>query len=223
VSTRRYAACGLSFPKRPMVPYVEQYGGLTVIGFPFYAVLYQSKGSEQCVVCECDCGAKVVATCNSIKQGGRESCSPSCGRKEHGMTNSPEFTSWTAMKKRCYENGGRDRYREKGITVCDRWLHSFANFFADMGPKPSPRHTIERENNSGNYEPGNCVWALPVQQQRNRDNCVYVTVDGRRMTVTEAAEILGLKRDTVFSRLKMGWSFEDAVKTPIRKYRKASQ
>lgn len=82
----------------------------------------------------------------------------------------PEYFVWQAMKKRC---DGVDKrkiksYHERGIRVCDRWLNSFSNFIADMGRRPSNNLSIDRINNDGNYEPSNCRWATPQQQQQNR-------------------------------------------------------
>jgi hypothetical protein len=74
------------------------------------------------------------------------------------------------MKKRCLQRN-HDNYPDyggRGITVCQQWVESFETFLADMGPKPSPRHTIDRIDVNGNYEPGNCRWVAGATQQRNR-------------------------------------------------------
>lgn len=220
-SERHIFDCGLSIPKNPTVAVGEVYGRLTIAGMPFYSIRFPSKGTEQCVVCNCSCGNTVILSCNGVKSGNASTCSLSCGHKTHGQTGTSTFNSWTAMKKRCYGNDdSHQRYRDKGIQVCDRWLESFENFLADMGPRPSKRHTIERKENSGNYEPGNCVWALPVEQQRNRDDCIYVTLHGKRLTVSEAASVVGINRHTVYSRIRMGWSIEEALHTPTRNWTK---
>jgi hypothetical protein len=74
------------------------------------------------------------------------------------------------MKTRCYNEKAPKypNYGGRGIKVCDRWLHSFENFLADMGPKPGPEYSIDRKENDGDYEPGNCRWATPTQQAQNR-------------------------------------------------------
>ena len=88
----------------------------------------------------------------------------------HGMSQSLEYSSWTAMKKRCYYPKTNDyaRYGGSGITVCDRWRYSFENFYADMGHRPSLAHSLDRIDGTGNYEPGNVRWATGSEQARNR-------------------------------------------------------
>ena len=75
--------------------------------------------------------------------------------KTHGMTKTPEYQSWIYMKKRCF-NPNHKRYSDwggRGITICDRWKNSFENFFADMGLKPTPKHSLDRIDNDGDYSP----------------------------------------------------------------------
>lgn len=89
-------------------------------------------------------------------------------RSEHGMTKTPEYLSWCSMKSRCYNQNavGFKLWGGRGITVCDRWASSFENFLADMGPRPKGT-SLDRINNDGNYEPGNCRWATRSEQRRN--------------------------------------------------------
>ncbi len=125
------------------------------------------------------------------------------------------------MKRRCSDRGHHKypNYGGSGVVVCARWLASFHDFIADMGPRPSPRHTIDRyPNQAGNYEPGNCRWATPAEQNRNKRNNVFVDHGGERVLLVDLANGLGLNRDMVYGRLKMGWSLEDALTVPVRPY-----
>lgn len=93
---------------------------------------------------------------------------------KHGLGDKPwripEYGAWAAMKDRCRRKNHRQYayYGGRGITVCDRWLKSYSNFLDDMGKRPSSDYSLDRINNSGNYEPGNCRWATRSEQNKNR-------------------------------------------------------
>jgi hypothetical protein len=93
----------------------------------------------------------------------------------------PEYSVWSGMKQRCYNQKSRiwKYYGGRGIKVCARWRDSFAKFLQDMGPRPSPKHSIERLNNNGNYTPKNCIWAVATTQARNRRKPETYTVKPR--------------------------------------------
>ena len=124
----------------------------------------------------CECGNEIVAPLAKFRRGYILSCGciekPSRGRNGATIGGKPtrEYISWYAMKARCFDKRRWNymNYGGRGITVCDRWRFSFANFLNDMGKKPGPGYSIDRIDNDGDYEPGNCRWATTKQQARNK-------------------------------------------------------
>lgn len=100
------------------------------------------------------------------------------------------------------------RYGGRGITVCARWRASFADFLADVGRRPSPRHTLDREDNDAGYAPENCRWASPLQQGRNKSNNRVLTFGGLHLTVSEWCRRLDIPKSTILNRLSYGWPVE---------------
>lgn len=130
---------------------------------------------------------------------------------------SPEYQSWASMLGRCC-NPNRShyhRYGGRGITVCERWQHSFQAFLEDVGPRPTPKHTLDRfPDNNGNYEPGNVRWATRKQQSRNRADNTIITANGETHCLIEWAEQSGLSVGIIQRRISHGWSAERALSTP---------
>jgi hypothetical protein len=122
------------------------------------------------------------------------------------------------MIERCEKTTGNHyhRYGGRGIIVCARWKESFWNFFSDMGPRPE-RYTIERIDNDGNYEPGNCKWATQKEQCANTSKTHIISHDGESKHVTAWAEQLGIKANTIIYRLLRGWAVKDALSTDTSK------
>ena len=185
-----------------------------------------TKGGKTQWVCACDCGNVVIATGSNLKNGHTRSCG--CLLREtskrvglsnitHGMSYSPEYDVWDGMKRRCGDPASKDyeRYGAKGITVSPRWLESFENFYADMGPRPSPLHTIDRIDNNGNYEPGNCRWATKEEQANNRSSNTLHNYQGQQKTTAELAKIAGMLPATLHQRLSNGMSLEEAMEKPV--------
>lgn len=120
------------------------------------------------------------------------------------------------MIQRCTDKARPDyaRYGGSGIAVCDRW-RVFVNFLADMGEKPQG-FTIERTDNSKGYEPGNCRWATPQEQQYNRTTTRYLTYKGETRCMAEWAVLLGVPYLLLKDRIRKGWNTERAIETPHR-------
>lgn len=129
-------------------------------------------------LCLCDCGKEKLASASGLNSGDAVSCGASgCSdgkRLRHGHNRrgraTPEYEAWTAMIKRCCTPSHQafHNYGGRGISVCARWRESYAAFFADMGARPSPKHSLDRINNDGNYEKTNCRWATALEQRHNQ-------------------------------------------------------
>lgn len=139
--------------------------------------------------------------------------------KMHGLSYAPDFYTWKSMMSRCRDpkNPSYHHYGARGIRVCQRWIESPQAFFDDMGPRPSSRHSLDRIDNDGNYEPGNCRWATPQQQMVNRRVNRHVTHDGVTRTISEWASSVGMSRGVLRHRIALGWDFAKALSTPSRR------
>lgn len=134
--------------------------------------------------------------------------------RTHGQTGTLEYKIWSSIKDRCLnpKQIAYARYGGRGITVCDRWRDDFAAFTADMGPRPSRDHTVDRIDNDGPYEPGNCRWATRTEQSRNQRRTVLVMHNGEQRSLASVCEDLGMDRVKVWHRIFLrGWSVEDAL------------
>lgn len=139
-------------------------------------------------------------------------------RRTHGQSftdgrPTAEYRIWAGIKHRCRcpTANGWKRYGGRGISVCQKWSNSFEAFMADMGPRPSARHSIDRIDNNGNYEPGNCRWATRAVQCNNRRSNHYIEYKGERVTVTQLSKLCGVPLPRLKNRIRRGWSIERAV------------
>lgn len=166
-------------------------------------------------VCRCSCGATTTVSSGSLTSGNTRSCGHlSPVQKTHGGTDDREYEIWQGIKRRCHNPNDPKyrRYGARGIAVCDRWMSDYAAFLTDMGRRPFANAQIDRINNNKGYEPGNCRWATPKENARNRCSSRILTgPDGTHRTIAEWAERLGISPSTITTRLKYGWREIDAV------------
>lgn len=129
------------------------------------------------------------------------------------------YTAWYSMRQRCNNPNtiGWVYYGGKGIQVCSEW-NDFVVFLADMGEAPSPKHSIDRIDNSLNYSPKNCRWATKIEQDNNRTSNVVVTYGGRTQNIKQWSDELGIKYATLYRRVVVdAWEPGRAFFTPVRK------
>lgn len=194
-------------------------GRIVVLGARF-----RIAGVYWCVV-ECACGAiKLLRSGNVMNLKCNVS---SCGclmmevnsavNTTHGHTlkrkSSPEYNTWRAMISRCDDPDAEnyDRYGGRGIRLCQKWKTSFVDFLSDMGLKPTPKHTIDRKDHNGHYEPGNCVWSTNSEQSNNKRNNIRFTFYGITKTATEWSAYSGVDPSMISWRRLHGWPDKDAV------------
>lgn len=163
--------------------------------------------------CRCDCGNEVIVRSSALNRGVIQSCG--CKSRDtlkkilttHGESKTRLYHIWGGMISRC-RNDSFKYYKGKGIKVCEEWLdfHAFKEWAFNNGYNDTL--TIERIDNSKNYSPENCRWATRKEQSRNTERNVFF--GGK--CLAEICEELGLNYARVYSRLKKGWSLEDAIR-----------
>jgi len=180
-------------------------------------------------LCQCDCGTKKEIRYSNLLNGVTQSCGclrnerVSAAKKKHGKTGTVEYKTWSSMIERC-TNPNHSRYADyggRGIVVCSQWLgpQGFINFFSDMGPRPGSEYSIDRINNSGNYEPNNCRWATRKEQNNNYRQNRYVEINGVTKNITEWAKVYDISRDVIYCRIQKKWDLTRAITTPVRRHK----
>lgn len=169
--------------------------------------------------CRCDCGTEVAVLAGNLRKGNSTSCG--CARRvtcakrltTHGLDGTPEHGVWLGMIRRCVDQRRPEypRYGGRGITVCDRWRHGEGGktglecFVADVGPRPSPTHSIDRyPNNDGNYEPGNVRWAVAEDQANNRRSTKLITIGGRSQSLARWVREVGGNYNSINNHIDRG-------------------
>lgn len=178
------------------------------------------------LICNCSCGKTTSVYAEVLFRGTTRSCgcfmdeSRRTTHFKHGesqnLANTREYVAWAEIKRRCYNVKSKSYpdYGGRGITMCERWLSSYANFLEDMGRKPTPGHSIERNDVNLGYQPDNCRWATRKEQNRNTRASRWIEFNGHRRTLAEWGEVTGIRSHTIHARLDKGWSVERALTEP---------
>lgn len=190
---------------------------------------YHIKCNQAVWLCLCDCGNETFVKAQGLKSGNTKSCG--CLRAElsaerkitHGLRHTKEYQVHRSMLNRFYNPKCEryDRYGGRGIMVCESWKNSVAVFVSDIGMRPPGKHSIERINNDGNYEPGNCRWATKKEQSENTSRSVHITYKGETLTLSRWARRLNMNGTALAQRIKK-WGLESAMTRPKRINRKPS-
>ena len=182
-----------------------------------------TKDGQKTYLCRCDCGKEKIIRSGNLRSGRTISCG--CASAErvrkrnkastiHGGCGTRLYTIWGDMKNRCTYKGAINwhLYGGRGISVCEEWKNDFANFRDwAIANGYSDELQLDRIDNNGNYEPGNCKWSNRSEQGNNRRTCKYITINGETKTVSEWCRINGVNRSAAYNRIARGWDAEKAV------------
>lgn len=208
---------GWNDPRRKPIQEGTIFGRLTVIGQA------RTKKNKTASICSCICGKSTTVENTSLRMGITKSCS--CLAVEKTIARSTKhfhcvkiisktYIAWSSMNYRCGSSPNIKCFKDyygRGIRICERW-RKYKNFLQDMGEKPAGT-TLDRKNNNGNYEPGNCRWASMNEQAGNRRDSRIVTVNGITACLAEHGRRIGLNKNTIYARLRNGWSMNEALTT----------
>lgn len=181
-------------------------------------------------ICKCLCGKTTSVVTSFLISGHTRSCG--CMRRDaakkmgtatrthgegHGDKVSVEYMAWRSMLDRCRNknNSAFKHYGGRGIRTCRRW-HKFENFLADVGRRPSKKHSLERVKNNQGYKPSNVQWATWSEQANNKRTSKRITISNRKSTVSQWAKLYNITASTLRGRIMRGWKPKDAVLSPVK-------
>jgi hypothetical protein len=178
-----------------------------------------NRGKHVVWICRCRCGRTKNVFASNLARNPANRCT--CSRKMNAEQRSVQEIYHGIVRRTTNSNcRSYPRYGGRGIKMCERWRQSFAHFIEDMGPRPSPKHSIERKDNDGDYCPGNCVWATRTVQGRNTSANHRLTYFGLTLAIAEWAERTGLSQYTIRRRVSVyGWPVGLALYAPALTHR----
>lgn len=177
-------------------------------------------------MCRCDCGSNVEVASTILRKGYKNMCDVCrienirLGKISHNMSTTNTYKSWIGMKDRV-TNKNHIHYKNyggRGITIYEKWINSFENFYKDVGDRPSLKHTLDRIDNDGNYEPGNVKWSTKKEQMRNRRNTIFLSYEGVVKSIDDWCEQLNIKKHLVYSKIRSGWDKEKILQLYVNKH-----
>lgn len=218
---RTVKSCGCNWSRLDGLDFIGcKFGRLTVLEELSKHPYRSHQQMIRCFRAVCNCGTEVpFVTAYQLRYGWLKSCG--CLKREvlrakamtHGKTHSPEYRSWASASDRCRNKNLRnfDDYGGRGISVCTRWKgkNGFINFLRDMGPRPTPQHSLDRKNNNGNYTPKNCKWSTREEQARNKRSSINLSGYGRTLPGSRWAKLLGVSYYVFAQAAKAGRTIEE--------------
>lgn len=198
----------------------QRFGRLTVIRRA------ENKRGRVAWLCRCDCGANTIASADKLRSGHTQSCG--CIHKKqltlrntvHNGCGTRLYCIWAHIRSRCYKETCKDfpLYGGRGIRMCDEWEYDFDAFRRwALTNGYDDKLSIDRIDVNGNYCPENCRWANDTQQANNKRRNHAITFDGETHTLAEWETMTGIKQETIRARLKLGWTVEKTLTTPVKK------
>jgi len=189
----------------------QTFGRLTAI-----APVGRNKHKSILWLCTCECRATSVVSCSTLTSGNTKSCGcyksqlQMVSKRKHGLHGTPEHKAWSHMNDRCNNPNSNSyhRYGGRGIKLI---YDDITMFLSDVGNRPTPNHSIDRIDNNGHYESGNCRWATKHEQANNTRNNRFMTLDGKTMTLSQWAHSHDIPVTTLFNRLKRGVTLKRAL------------